>query len=78
VKALRCDGCDRVIRDSHHELVLKDLATGQVVGRYHGICQHSASRYFAPGAAFRAVYFHPARCGENQERCDSGCFEVAS
>ncbi len=78
-KTPRCDGCDRAIRHSHHELVLKDFETGQVLGRYHAAtCQHSASKYFAPGVVCEATYLHPERCGENQERCDSGIFEVVA
>lgn len=77
-RAPRCDGCDRAIRHSHHELVISDLTTGQVVGRYHGIRQHSATKYFVPGAAFRAVYYHPDRCGPDQRFCDAGAFEVVA
>ncbi len=77
-KAPRCDGCDHAIQHCHHELVISDFETGQVVGRYHVICQHSASKYFVPGAVFRAVYYHPERCGENQQFCDAGAFEVVA
>ncbi len=77
-KAPRCDGCDRPIRASHHELVLRDLSTGQVVGRYHAaICQHSATKYFEPGIVLKADYYHPSRCGDEQQFCDGGMFEVA-
>ncbi len=77
-KLPRCDGCDCAIRYSHHELVISDLATGQIVGRYHVICQRDAAKYFVPGAVFQATYFHPERCGENQEFCDAGAFEVVA
>jgi len=73
-----CDGCERPIRASHHELVLRDFETRQIIGRYHAAtCQHSARKYFAPGVALEASYYHPDRCGPDQERCDAGAFEVA-
>jgi hypothetical protein len=74
-----CDGCERPIRDSQHELLLRDFTTGQILGRYHAAtCQHSATEYFVPGMVTEVVYVHPDRCGENQEECDGGAFEVVA
>jgi len=70
-----CDDCQRPIRHSHHEWALRDPATNQLIGRYHGVCQHSASKYFGPGVVVLLTYYHPDRCGPNQERCDAGAFE---
>jgi hypothetical protein len=77
-KAPRCDGCRRVIRDSHHELSLVDHTTGRTIARYHLICQHDAKEYFLPGAVLQAVYRHPTRCGPDQRDCDRGAFEVVA
>jgi len=73
----KCDACDRRIRRSHHALRLSDLATGQVLGRYHagGSCRDAAIKYFEPGAVIRVTVLHPQRCGPEQERCDLGAME---
>jgi hypothetical protein len=65
---------------SHHELRLSDATTGQLVGRYHvrRECQAAATKYFEPGVVLSATYYHPYRCGPNQEHCDAGAFEVVA
>jgi hypothetical protein len=77
-KPLRCDACDRRIRRSHHELILRDFDTRQVLGRYHvrRECRDAASKYFKPGVAIGATFVHPDRCGPDHEHCDAGAFEV--
>jgi hypothetical protein len=75
-KKIRCDACNRRLRDNHHELQLSDPSTGQVIGRYHAPgCQDAAARYFVPGVVLVATYVHPARCGPEQEYCDGGLSE---
>jgi len=80
-KAPRCDCCKRRIRRNQHELVLSDLTTGQVIGHYHAHqdCMVGASKYFyGKGAALRASFIHPDKCGENQQHCDAGLSEGAA
>lgn len=79
-KLPKCDACERPLRKSHHELVLRDFETRQVIGRYHvrPECRDAASRYFRPGVAIGATFVHPDRCGPNQESCDAGAFEVVA
>ncbi len=77
----RCDSCNRRIRPTHHEFVLRDFETGQELGRYHARpdCQAAAATYFEPGVALRATIFHPKRCGgEDLEHCDGGLSEWAA
>jgi len=76
----RCDSCNRRIRPNQHEFVLRDLETGQVVGRYHTRpgCQVAAASYFVPGVALRATVYHPERCGDDREACDGGVSEWAA
>ncbi len=71
-KPTRCDFCNRRIRLNQHEFNLRDLETGQLVGRYHvrPKCQVAAAKYFVPGVALRATVCHPERCGDDLERCD--------
>jgi hypothetical protein len=76
-KATRCDACGKRLRPGHHELHLSDLATGQVIGRYHaGVafegCTSRASKYMVGCATLRATIVHPDRCGAEQEACDVG------
>lgn len=79
-KPSRCDACELPLRKSHHELVLRDFETRQVLGRYHvrPECRDAASRYFRPGVAVGATFLHPSRCGHEQENCDGGIFEVVA
>ena len=78
-KPPRCDHCGRRIRPGHHELLLVDAATGQQVGHYHApTCQYAATKYLKAGAVLRAIYRHPDRCGDNQERCDAGQMDGAA
>jgi hypothetical protein len=79
-KPPRCDSCNRRIRPNQHEFTLRDLDTGQVVGRYHTrpSCQVAAAKYFVPGVAIRATVYHPERCGGDLERCDGGVPEWAA
>jgi hypothetical protein len=73
----RCDSCDRRIRRTHHEFVLRDFETEQIVGRWHAACQGAAAKYLLSGtaAAFRGTYYHPERCGGDLEHCDGGAPE---
>jgi hypothetical protein len=74
-KPPRCDYCARRIRPTHHEFVLRDFSTGQVIGRWHTKpdCQVAAADYFVPGVALRATVYHPERCGgEDLAHCDGG------
>ncbi len=76
----RCDSCNRRIRPNQHEFVLRDLETGQVVGRYHTRlgCQVAAAKYIVPGVALHGTVYHPERCGDDLERCDGGLPEWAA
>jgi len=77
----RCDSCNRRIRKNHHEVVLRDLETGQTIGRYHARpdCQSPAvTTYIVPGVAIRATVHHPERCGGDLESCDGGVPEWAA
>jgi len=79
-KPPRCDHCDRRIRPTHHEFLLRDFE-GQVIGRYHvrPDCQVAAAGYFEPGVALRATVYHPARCGGSDlADCDGGVSEWAA
>jgi hypothetical protein len=78
--APRCDVCGRRIRPNHHELVLSDALTSQEVGHYHTgpECQQSAMKYLTSGAVLVASYNHPARCGDDLERCDGGISEAVA
>src|SRR4051794_29233147 len=46
-KPPRCDACNKRIRRNHHELLLSDFQTGQIVGHYHARpeCQAAAAKY---------------------------------
>ena len=70
----RCDFCNRRIRRTHHEFLLRDFETGQAIARYHTKpeCQVAAADYFVSGVAIRATIFHPERCGSDLESCDAG------
>jgi len=76
----RCDACNRRIRLSHHEFVLRDFETEQIVGRWHAACQGAAAMYLtaAAAAAFRGTYYHPPRCGDDLSLCDGGAAEGAA
>jgi hypothetical protein len=77
---LRCDSCGKRIRRNHHELVLTDPATGQVVGYYHARpdCQQAAAKYLTRETVLMATFVHPDRCGDDQEHCDGGLSEWAA
>jgi len=79
-KPPRCDSCNRRLRPNHHELVLSDFLTGQVVGRYHARpgCQGAAAKYLVGGVALAATFVHPDRCGDEQEHCDGALPEGAA
>ena len=79
-RTTRCDFCDRRIRRTHHEFVLRDFETGQVIARYHTKpgCQVAAADYFVSGVAIRATVYHPERCGDDREACDGGVSEWAA
>jgi hypothetical protein len=76
----RCDSCNRRIRRNQHEFILRDFATGQVVGRYHARpdCQAAAGKYIVPGVVLRGTFYHPERCGDDLEFCDAGLSEWAA
>lgn len=68
------------MRDNHHELVLSDPLTGQVLGHYHTgpawpKCAPRAASYLGEGAVLQASFVHPDRCGEQQEHCEAGLSE---
>jgi predicted RNA-binding Zn-ribbon protein involved in translation (DUF1610 family) len=76
----RCDSCARKITATQHELVLSDPETGQVIGSYHAgegrqDCRQAATKYLTAGVVLAVTYYHPRRCGLNQELCDSGLRE---
>jgi len=79
-KPPRCDACNRRIRRNHHELLLSDFQTGQVVGHYHARpgCQGAAAKYITDGAVLQVSFVHPDRCGDEQEYCDGGLPEWAA
>ncbi len=78
-KPPRCDACDKRIRLSHHEFILRDFETEQIVGRWHAACQGAAAKYLtAAAAAFRGTYYHPERCGDDLSLCDGGLPEWAA
>ena len=77
-KPPRCDSCNRRIRPTHHEFVLRDLVTGQVVGNYHARCQGAAVKYFSSGTVLRATVYHPERCNGDLKDCDGGLSELAA
>ena len=80
IAARRCDCCNKRIRLNHHELVLSDFMTGQVVGHYHARleCQGAAAKYLVGGVALSATFVHPDRCGDDQEHCNGGLPEWAA
>ncbi len=73
----RCDACNRRIRRTHHEFILRDFETEQIVGRWHAACQGASAKYLLTGtaAAFRGTYYHPERCGDDLSLCDGGVAE---
>ena len=73
----KCDACGRRVRPKHHELLLSDALTGQVIGHYHARpdCQGAATKYLRSGAVIMATFVHPDRCGPEQEHCDAGLSE---
>jgi hypothetical protein len=80
-KPPRCDACNRRIRKNHHELVLRDFETEQVLGCYHARpgFQAAATKYIVPGVVLRGTYYHPERCGgEALEHCDGWLSESAA
>jgi hypothetical protein len=79
-KTLQCDSCGRRIRRNQHEFLLRDLGTGQAIGRYHikPECQETAAKYFEGGVALRGTYYHPERCGDDLNHCDGGVSEGAA
>ena len=79
-KPPRCDACNKRIRRNHHELLLSDFQTGQVVGHYHARpeCQAAAVKYIVGGVVLNATFVHPDRCGDDQEHCDGGLTEWAA
>lgn len=79
-KPPRCDSCNKRFRRNQHEFLLRDLQTGQVVGRYHTRpdCQETATRYLVPGVTLRGTFYHPERCGGDLARCDGGVSEWAA
>jgi hypothetical protein len=82
-KPARCDACNSRIRRTHHELVLTEPMTGQVVGHYHAgerkqDCQRVAVKYLVGGALLMATFVHPDRCGSNQDLCDGGLSEAVA
>jgi hypothetical protein len=79
-KPTRCDSCGRRIRLNQHEFLLRDLDTGQAIGRYHTKpeCQVAVTKYVTPGVALRATVYHPERCGGDLIRCDGGVSEGAA
>ena len=74
----RCDACNRRIRSTHHEFVLRDFETGQTIGRYHAACQGAATKYLEAGVALHGTIYHPERCGGDLKRCDGGLLEGAA
>ncbi len=74
----RCDYCNRRIRLAHHEFVLRDFSTEQIIGRWHVACQGAAAKYLLTAAAFRGTYYHPPRCGDDLSSCDGGVLEGAA
>ena len=83
MKRPKCDACGKRLREYHHELVLTDFVTDQVIGRYHAgavytECMQSATRYFVPGVALQATVVHPDRCGDDQENCDAGVADLGA
>ncbi len=79
-KSPRCDACNKRIRLSQHEFLLRDFETGQAIARYHTKpgCQVAAADYFVSGVALRATVYHPERCGGDLESCDGGVSEWAA
>ena len=57
---------------------MSDLATGQVIGRYHARppCRESVIKYFEAGALLRVSIVHPRSCGPEQENCDAGIGDI--
>lgn len=79
-KHTRCDACNKRIRPAQHELLLRDLLSGQEIGRYHTRpeCQSAVAKYLISEATLRATIFHPKRCGDDLESCDGGLMEGAA
>jgi hypothetical protein len=79
-KTPHCDSCGRRIRRNHHELVLRDFSTGQILGHYHSHpgCQVAAAKYVTPGVALRATVYHPECCGDALVHCGGGVPEGAA
>lgn len=76
-----CDSCGKRLRDNHHELIVSDHPSGQLIGRYHAVwgeCVAQATKYFVAGAVVQATFVHPDRCGDEQEHCDAGLAEVVA
>jgi hypothetical protein len=54
-RATKCDACGKRLRKNHHELLLRDLLTGQVIGHYHAglawsSCRAQAAKYTKPSS----------------------------
>ena len=82
-RATRCDACGKRVRAGHHEAVVRDALTGQLLGVYHaglswGSCQARAAKYTRPGVVLRVSFVHPDRCGPEQEHCDAGLAEAVA
>jgi hypothetical protein len=80
---MHCDACGKRLREHQHELLLRDLFTGQVLGHYHAgaawdECMAQAGKYISRGAALQATFIHPDRCGDEQEHCDAGLSELVA